>query len=144
MLKLSNEVGDTKPLMPPVLHVLGAFFWSDNIMETTTFPVPVLTSGLLLTRPGMALLVDLPLADEEIWITLMADAGQEGEDAPAAGYLLLRKRLTQRPGLTTYAAVEARPAHDPPPNPATFRTIFPPPGPGVYAERLRLANALGA
>ncbi len=106
------------------------------------FPIPVITTGLLLAKPAIALLVDLPIDQEEIWIALAADGADEFNPPPAVGYLLLRRRVTQRPGLTTFAVVALRPAHDPPPNPATFRTLFQPLSPEVYVERLRLANAL--
>jgi hypothetical protein len=111
--------------------------------EAMPFPVPVLTTGLLLHRPGLALLVDLPTGLDEVWMPLLADGADEAyTGAGVLGYLLLRKRATQRPGLTTFAAVAMRPEHDPPPNPATYQTLFQPLGPEVYAERLRLANAL--
>ena len=111
-------------------------------MKETLFPVPVLTAGLLLGKPGIALLVDLPAGLDEVWLPLMADAFPDWEAADAIGYLQLKKRVTQRPGLSTFAVVAVRPAHDPPPNPATYQTLFQHLSPEAYVERLQLANAL--
>ena len=70
----------------------------------------------------MSLMVDLACNEPEIWVALVADGKDELGDV--CGYLRLVNRLTQQPGLTTYAVVEARPPHDPPPNPATLKTLF--------------------
>ena len=90
----------------------------------TFFPIPLDAKAFALSRSAMALTIDLASFDEELWIALVADAKHEEGVGDITGYLRLKKRLTQRPGLTTYAVVEARPAHDPPPNPASLQTLF--------------------
>lgn len=93
-------------------------------MAATVFPLPFPSRALLAARPAIAITVDLPCFEEELWLPLVADAKHEPGQGEVTGYLLLQKKVTLRPGLTTYAAVAARPAHDPPPNPAAFRTLF--------------------
>lgn len=99
------------------------------------FPIPLQVSALALARPALALAIDLPTFEGDLWIALVTDAKHESEADPIVGYLRLERRLTQQPGLTTYAVVEARPAGDPPPNPASLTTIFRSPSLADY-ERL--------
>ncbi len=100
------------------------------------FPKSVPVKALVLHRPALALLVDLACFDDELWVALVADGKHEQESFPVVGYLRLQKRVTQHPPLTTYAVVEARPASDPPPNPASLTTIFQWPSLADY-ERLQ-------
>ncbi len=90
--------------------------------ESLVFPLPMHIRAVVLHSGALALMVDLASNEESLWIALVADG--KDEDGPVIGYVRMEKRLTQRPGLTTYAAVEVRPSHDPPPNPASFRTLF--------------------
>ncbi len=99
------------------------------------FPMQMPATALVLNRPAMSLLVDLACFEEELWVALVADGKHEADSHPVVGYVRLQKRLTQHPPLTTYAVVEARPASDPPPNPASWTTIFQWPSLGDY-ERL--------
>jgi len=101
------------------------------------FPIPVPAKALILNRPAIALLIDLACYDEELWVALVADGKEEFAERPFVGYLRLQKRVTQQPPLTTYAVVEARPASDPPPNPASLTTIFQWPSLGDYEQLLQ-------
>lgn len=89
---------------------------------TTIFPVPMKIQALALHRGAISIMIDLACNEPEIWVPLVADGKDETDQL--TGYLRLEKRITQGPGLTTYAAVEVRPPHDPPPNPATLKTLF--------------------
>lgn len=93
-------------------------------MAPLIFPLPFPSRVLLSGRPAIAITVDLPCFEDELWLPLVADGKHEQGQGEVTGYLRLQKKVTLRPGLTTYAAVEARPASDPPPNPAAFRTLF--------------------
>lgn len=105
------------------------------------FPLQIPGRVLLLGRPGLAFTIDLPCFDEELWLPLAADGKHEKGVADPVGYLLLRKRITLQPGLTTYAVVEARPPHDPPPNPASWKTVFQWPELGVSLGLMRSGSA---
>ncbi len=100
------------------------------------FPLSVPAKALMLNRPAMALMVDLPCFEDELWVAIVADGKHESEAHPVVGYVRLEKRLTQHSALTTYAVVEARPASDPPPNRASLTTIFQWPSLADY-ERLQ-------
>ena len=108
---------------------------------SVTFPIPVTARAMLLNRPGIALLVDLPTFEDELWLPLLADGKHERDSDPILGYLLLRRCVTQRAGLTTYTVAAMRPPHDPPPNPAAFRTLFQWPSPEDCAALLRHESA---
>lgn len=101
------------------------------------FPIPMPARAMLLGRPGIALLVDLPTFEGELWLPLLADGKHERDSDPILGYLLLRRCVTQRAGLTTYTVAAMRPPHDPPPNPAAFRTLFQWPSPEDCAALLQ-------
>lgn len=104
-------------------------------------PIPLDAKAFALGRSAVAFTVDLACFDDELWLPLVADAKHEKGVGDITGYLRLQKRLTQRPGLTTYAVVEARPAHDPPPNPASFQTLFQWPSLADYAALMQSGNA---
>jgi hypothetical protein len=101
------------------------------------FPLPLPSRVMVAARPALALTVDLPCFEPELWLALVADGKHETGVGDVVGWLLLEKRLTQRPGLTTYAAVAVRPASDPPPNPAAFQTVFQWPSLAVCAALLQ-------
>ncbi len=88
------------------------------------FPIPLQSKVLCLVRPAISILVDLATYEDEIWIALVADAKHERPTDEIVGYLRLQKRVTQQPGLTTFAVVEARSADSPPPNLSPLTTIF--------------------
>lgn len=109
-------------------------------MSTLLFPIPLDAKAFALGRSAIAITIDLACFEDELWLPLVADGKHERECDQIMGYLLLQKRVTQRPGLTTYAVVEARPAHDPPPNPASLKTLFQWPLLGDYEELLQLRS----
>ena len=88
------------------------------------FPVRFPARALVAARPALAITVDLPSFEDELWLALVADGKHETGFGEVTGWLRMRRCVTLQAGLTTYAAVEARPASDPPPNPATFQTVF--------------------
>lgn len=88
------------------------------------FPVRFPARALVAARPALAITVDLPSFEDELWLALVADGKHEAGFGEVTGWLRMRRCVTLQAGLTTYAAVEARPASDPPPNPATFQTVF--------------------
>lgn len=98
------------------------------------FPIPLQSKVLCLARPAISILVDLASYEDEIWIALVADAKQERPTDEIVGYLRLQKRITQQPGLTTYAAIEARSSDSPPPTLSPFRAIFQWPDMEEYAQ----------
>ncbi len=105
------------------------------------FPISVGARALALYRGAVAIMVELACNEPELWIALVADG--KDETGEVAGYLHLVKRITLEPGLSTYAVVAVRPPHDPPPNPATFRTLFQAPSLADYGALLQLKNAPG-
>lgn len=110
-------------------------------MRELFLPVALDASAFALARGAISITLDLASNEPELWIALVADGKDELGDI--VGYLRLVKKLTQRPGLTTYAAVEARPPHDPPPSPASFQTIFQWPSLAGYESLSRSGSARG-
>jgi hypothetical protein len=108
-------------------------------MSEWFFPVVLDASAFALGRGAVSITLDLASNEPELWIALVADGKDECGDI--VGYLRFAKRLTQRPGLSTYAVVEARPPHDPPPNPASFQTIFRWPSLAAYESLSRARSA---
>lgn len=98
------------------------------------FPIPLQSKVLCLARPAISILIDLATYEDEIWIALVADAKHERPTDEIVGYLRLEKRITQQPGLTTYAVVQACSADFPPPNLPPLKTIFQWPSLGEYAQ----------
>lgn len=92
---------------------------------TLKFPLKLPANALALKRSAVAISIELPSIEPELWVQLTSDG--RDETGPAVGYLLLRKKISLNPGLSLYAVEAVRPPHDPPPNPAAFRTVFPPP-----------------
>lgn len=142
-----QQVGWTEPKpagrKPERLVMSGGWgFQQDRQHMDVTFPIPAPARAMLLIRPGMALLVDLPTFEDKLWLPLLADGKHERDSDPILGYLLLRRCVTQRSGLTTYTVAAMRPPHDPPPNPAAFRTLFQWPSPEGCAALLRHESAL--
>lgn len=88
------------------------------------FPIPLQSKTFILARPAISILVDLASYEDELWIALVADAKHEKPSDDFVGYLRLQKRVTQQPGLTTFAVVEARSADSPPPDLSPLTTIF--------------------
>lgn len=105
------------------------------------FPVVLPSRVLVAGRPALAITVELPCFEDELWLPLVADAKHEPGVGEVVGWLLLQKRVTLRAGLTTYAAVAARPPSDPPPNPAAFQTVFQWPSLADLAALLQSTNA---
>ncbi|WP_233874024.1 hypothetical protein [Paraburkholderia adhaesiva] len=64
--------------------------------------------------------LDLPCDRPELWIRLTSDIGtttREGRELPPCiGFVLLRRVLTLKSGVSTYVACELRPADAPPPS----------------------------
>ncbi len=98
------------------------------------FPIPLQSKVLCLARPAISIFVDLASYEDEIWIALVADAKHERPTDEIVGYLRLEKRITQQPGLTTYAVVQACSADSPPPNLSPLKTIFQWPSLGEYEQ----------
>lgn len=109
-------------------------------MDSIIFPIPVLSRSFALGRGALSITLDLACFEPEVWIALVADG--KDEQGAIVGYLRLERRITLQPGLTTYAAVEVRPPHDPPPNPASFQTLFQWPSLAVYESLLQSRSAL--
>lgn len=98
------------------------------------FPIPLQSKVLCLLRPAISILVDLACYEDDVWIALVADAKHERPTDEIVGYLRLQKRITQQPGLTTYAVVEARSAESTPPDLSPLKTIFQWPSLSEYWE----------
>ena len=105
------------------------------------FPIPLQSKVLCLARPAMSILIDLASYEEDVWVALVADAKHERPTDEIVGYLRLQKRITQQPGLTTFAVVEARSADSPPPNLSPLTTIFQWPSLGDYEELPQFRSA---
>ena len=110
--------------------------------KSQTFPVRLPSHALFLGRPAVALAFDLPCDDDELWLPLVADGKHEKGRGDVLGFLHLKKALTLQAGLTTYAVAGMRPAHDLPPNQATYSSLFQWPSLETCVELTQARSAL--
>lgn len=92
--------------------------------EGFEFPVRMPAHAMLSSFAAIALAFDLPMVDETVWFPMVADGMGGDARSDVIGYLELRRAVTLRPGLATYAVVGLRPASEPPavvPSLASFR-----------------------